>query len=34
VAAETGVSQQAIYFQQDSISHDNDAGTWGSLRKN
>lgn len=28
VAAETGVSQQAIYFQQDGLSHDKDAGIW------
>lgn len=28
VAAETGVSQQAIYFQQDSVSHDKDAQVW------
>jgi hypothetical protein len=28
VAAETGVSQQAIYFQQDSNDHDKQASTW------
>lgn len=28
VAAEQGVSQQAIYFQQDSSTHDTDAGIW------
>jgi hypothetical protein len=28
VAAETGVSQQAIYFQQDSNEHDQQADTW------
>jgi len=30
VAAETGVSQQAIYFKEESESHNNEAMIWGS----